>query len=127
MFLHLAQTVLTAILASGLTLGVGWWLWERRFRRRLEEELERRLAEVGEGLGREIQERVRRGVLEGVSSISTADVLRGTQRGLTETAAGLVRGGLSSILGPGERRRGAPERGGDRKEEGGGRDDGERE
>jgi hypothetical protein len=95
MLADLLLAVVTAVLSSACTLAAAWWLWERRLRRRLDARLE----EVREELGETIRQRVRQGILDGISAIPSVEVLRGTQRSLADTAAELVRGGLSSLLG----------------------------
>ena len=57
---------------------------------------------MADGFGETIRERVRQGILDGVSSIPSTDVLRGTQRTVTSTAADLLRGGLAALLGDDE-------------------------
>lgn len=114
MLADLLLALFTAVLSSALTLGVAWWLWERRLRRRLETRLEARLAGVREELGETIRQRVRQGILDGVAAIPSAEVIRGTQKSLADAAAELVRGGVSSLLGgprPADRRRGGDEGG----------------
>jgi hypothetical protein len=95
MLLQLLVILLTALLSSVLTLLLAYWLFQKRLRRRLE----LRLKELQEELGAAVQDRVRRGVVEGISSISSPEVLRGTRRALTATASDLMRSGLDTLLG----------------------------
>ena len=76
--------LLTALLSSVFTLGLALLIFHRYLKRRLESEIDRLSREWGET----IQERVRRGVVEGVKSIPSA-----------ETAIGLVRSGLDTLIG----------------------------
>lgn len=96
MISDLVLAAVTAVLSSACTLTVAWWLWERRLRRRLETRLEA----IRQDLGETIQQRVRQGILDGIAAIDASTLLRGTQKGLADAAAELVRGGLSSLLGP---------------------------
>ena len=95
MLVQLFTILSTAVLSSLLTLALAYWWIDRHLRRRLE----RRMDELQEELGAALQERVRRGVVEGVASIPSTAVLKGTGQTLTATAGDLVRGGLSSFLG----------------------------
>ena len=95
MLLDLLSILATALLSSILTLALAYWLIERHLRRRFE----RRLAVLREELGAEVQERVRRGIVEGVASLPSAEVLKGTGQTLTATAGGLVKSGLDTLLG----------------------------
>lgn len=76
--------LLTALLSSIFTLLLALLVFHRYLKRRLESEIDRLTRQWGET----IQERVQRGVLEGVKSIPS-----------TETAVGLVRSGLDTLLG----------------------------
>jgi len=103
MLTDILLVVVTALLSSACTLGAAWWLWERRLRSRLDHRIAELRGEVNEELGETIRRQVRQGILDGVAAIPSGELLRNTQRGLTDTAAELVRGGLSSILGTGRR------------------------
>jgi len=76
--------LLTALLSSVFTLGLALLVYQRYLKRRLESEIDRLSREWGET----IEERVRRGVVEGVKSLPS-----------TETAIGLVRSGLDTLMG----------------------------
>lgn len=103
MLVQILLMLLTAVLSSALTLGAAWWLWDRRLRRRLESRFAELREELGEELGETIRIKVRQGVLDAVAAIPSGELLRNTQRGITDTAVGIVRGGLSSLLGGGLR------------------------
>jgi hypothetical protein len=89
MLVQLFTILSTAVLSSLLTLALAYWWIDRLLRRRLE----RRMDELQEELGAALQERVRRGVVEGVASIPSTAVLKGTGQTLTATAGDLLRGG----------------------------------
>lgn len=95
MLVQLLTILLTAVLSSLLTLGLAYWYFDRRLKRRLDQ----RLTELQEEFGSVIQERVRRGVLEGVASIPSAEVLKDTGQTLSTAAGDLVRNGLGTLLG----------------------------
>ncbi|MCB1056947.1 MAG: hypothetical protein KDD11_15715 [Acidobacteria bacterium] len=95
---------ITAILSAALTLGIGFAIVQRRWERErqvLEDRLEARLAKAGDELGAIIEERVRKGVLDAVARIPTAEVLSGTTRSAAQAGADLVGYGLSALLGRG--------------------------
>lgn len=96
----------TALLSSLLTLAAVWWLYRRHLRRELDarldaalSELDRRLEKALEALGAIVEERVRQGVLKGVASIPTTDVLTDTTRTVAKTSVELANKGLSALLG----------------------------
>jgi len=97
MLLQFFTILLTAVLSSVLTLALAYWIVNRRLKRRLEQ----RWNELQEEFGTMIQERVRRGVVEGVASIPSTEVLKGTSQALTATAGDLVKSGLDTLLGGG--------------------------
>jgi hypothetical protein len=94
MLLQLLTILSTAVLSSLLTLALAYWYFDRRLKRRLDQ----RLSELQEEFGSVIQERVRRGVLEGVASIPSAEVLKDTGQTLSTAAGDLVRSSLGTLL-----------------------------
>jgi hypothetical protein len=78
----LATALLTALLSSAVTLGLGYLALRRWWLPRIEAEVEARyrahLAEALDRLGEVVQERVRRGVVEGAAELSSPEGLRGT-------------------------------------------------
>ena len=94
MLLQLLTILSTAVLSSLLTLVLAYWYFDRRLKRRLDQ----RLTELQEEFGSVIQERVRRGVLEGVASIPSAEVLKDTGQTLSAAAGDLVRNSLGTLL-----------------------------
>lgn len=92
---HLIIAVVTALLSSAATLGAAWWLFERRYRQRLERHAEKLLAEFGELL----EERVRRGVIRAVADLPSGAVLRETTTAVTRRGASMVENGLNVLLG----------------------------
>lgn len=89
-------------LSSLFTLAaVGAWL-NFSVRPSLKRELEQFFAEQGEQVSNQIAERVesavKRGVVEGVKSLSTRDVLQDTTRNLAKTSAEIVEERLGGFL-----------------------------
>ena len=88
--------LLTAVLSSVCTLGLAALVFHLYLRRRVEAEKDRLRREWGAT----VQERVRRGVVEGVESLPSTEVIRGAGRTLTDTAMDLVRRGLDTLAEP---------------------------
>jgi len=97
MLVQLITILSTAVLSSVLTLALAYWFVEKHLKRRFE----LRLKELQEELGSALQERVKQGVVEGVASIPSTEVLKGTGQALSATAGDLVRSGLETLLGSG--------------------------
>ncbi len=108
MLTQLLFALLTAVLASALTLGAAYHLFQRRWRPRLEEELRAREAELDEKLadfGEKIQAHVRQGIVDGVTAIPSSEVVREGTRSLAKTGADIVSAGLGTLLGTSPRGR----------------------
>jgi len=99
MWLELLVIFATAVLSSLLTLALAAWIFEKRYRPRLEEEIDQRVDAAVDELGRVIEERVRRGVLDAVAAIPSSEVIQTTTRAAARAGRGLVEGGLSALLG----------------------------
>ena len=96
---------LSGLVASLLTLGLTWAVLRRAAARRfaaekakLEAELDAKIDDALRRLGEIMEERVRRGVVDGVSSLPSAEVVRSTSRAVARTGAELVEHGLSALL-----------------------------
>ena len=97
----LAAVVLTALLAgvasAAITLGVAYRLFTRRWKRRIEAEVDRHLDAALARLGDEVERRVAEGVRRGVESLTSTESLRTTARNVTRGGAGLLE---ELLLGP---------------------------
>lgn len=87
--------LLSAVLASGFTIGAAWFWW----RKSLSKEISQLLDEKSTALSEEIERRVRQGIIDGVSSIPSAEVLENATRTATKTGAAIIGEGLSTLLG----------------------------
>lgn len=103
--------LLTAGLSSLFTVAAGYVLYRKRLQRELEErlaaareELEETLSAALEGLGDVVEERVRQGVVKGVASIPSTEVLSDTTKSVAKTGADLAERGLRALLGNRRRR-----------------------
>ncbi len=78
---------------------------ERHWRREVDD-LEQRAERQIEALGHEVEERVKRGVVEGVAALPSAETLRSTRSAAVRAAGEIVGEGLSGLLrGPGNKRK----------------------
>ncbi|MCH9647540.1 MAG: hypothetical protein K0U98_04830 [Deltaproteobacteria bacterium] len=100
----------TAALSSLFTITVFYFLYQKRLRHELDEKLaaareefERTLDATLEEVGTLVEERVRQGVVKGVASISTPEVLTDTTKSVAKTGAELAERGLKALLGKGRR------------------------
>lgn len=86
--------LLTAALSCGLTLLVAQRLLRKRYVPQIRQEVDSAL----ERLGDVVEQRVRKGVAEGITSLKSPDLVRWTREAVTDAADELVRGGLGSLL-----------------------------
>jgi len=98
--------VATAVLSAGLTTAGAYWLYRKRLRRELDEQLAAALVQLEErlqaalgSLGAVVEERVRQGVVKGVASLPSSDVLADTTRTVAKTGVELAGGALGALLG----------------------------
>lgn len=100
----------SASLSSLLTLALGFYLFDRHYKQRLLADIDERVAayqqqfqdvldDEGEKLGRNIENRVRQGVLDAVASLPSTEVIQGTTQNVVQTGVDLVEAGLSTFLG----------------------------
>lgn len=87
--------IFTAILSSGLTLLLAWFMFQRFWRR----DLERRLRDWHDEVGRTVEIRVKRAVVESLSDINTVDVLRDTTWKAAKSGSDLLSDGINVLLG----------------------------
>lgn len=92
--------VATALLSSGITLFCAWLFFQRRWRL----EMEHRLRELHDDIGRTVEVRVKRAVADALADFNTGDVLRDATWKAAKSGSDLLSDGLNAILG--KRRRG---------------------
>jgi hypothetical protein len=97
LLLNGAAVVLAAFAASLLTLFLASRHIERHYVPLLRQAVDKAL----ERLGDVVEERVRKGVVEGITSIPSPDLVRKTREAVTDAAGDLVRGGIGALLGDG--------------------------
>ena len=100
----------SALIASMLTLALGFYLFDRHYKRRLMNEIDARadahrqrlremLDDEVDKAGRTIETRVRQGVLDAVAALPSSEVIQGTTQNVVQTGVDLVEAGLSTLLG----------------------------
>ena len=100
----------SALLSSGLTLTLAFLLFDRSYKRRLQREIDERLAAFVRDLQRAIDQevvkagdlietRVRQGMLEAIANIPSPQVIQKTTDTVVKTGVDLVEAGLNTFLG----------------------------
>lgn len=87
--------LLTSICSSVCTVLLGWALYERRLRR----DLERRLKDWHDEVGRTVEMRVKRAVVESLADINAVDVLRDTTWKAARSGSEILSDGINVLLG----------------------------
>lgn len=104
----LITIIFTALLSALVTWGAAWLVFTRfiwpQLEKDLEAEINTKVQEIGDALEARVREGVRKGVLEGVSQIPSAEVLRGTTESMVRTGQSLVEKGVGTILGTTKKR-----------------------
>lgn len=99
MWLQLLFVLLTALLSSAFTLLMAWWLWQRRLKKELQDEIDAQVAQGIDELGRKVEDSVRQGIKEGVAALPSSEVLADATRTVARTGAEIVGAGIDSLLG----------------------------
>ncbi len=87
--------VATALLSSGITLACAWWFFQRMWR----QEMEHKLRELHDDIGRTVEVRVKRAVADALADYSTGDVLRDATWKAARSGSDLISDSFSAILG----------------------------
>lgn len=87
--------VATALLSSGITLACAWWFFQRAWR----QEMERRMRELHDDIGRTVEVRVKRAVADALADFNTGDVLREATWKAARSGSDLISDSLGAILG----------------------------
>jgi len=116
MWIQALMIVLGAVLSSALTLGLAYVFFEKRYKQRLQREIDERveeylasfqavLDEEVEKVGSTIEARVRKGVLDAVAALPSSEVIQGTTQSAVQTGVDLMEAGLQAFLGTRPRKR----------------------
>jgi predicted DNA-binding protein len=87
--------IATALLSSGITLVCAWLFFQRMWR----QEMEHRLRELHDDIGRTVEVRVKRAVAEALSDMNTGEVLREATWKAARSGSDLLSDGLNVLLG----------------------------
>jgi hypothetical protein len=87
--------IATALLSSGITLVCAWLFFQRMWR----QEMERRLRELHDDIGRTVEVRVKRAVADALADFNTGDVLRDATWKAARSGSDLLSDSFSAILG----------------------------
>jgi len=115
MWIQALLIVLGAVLSSALTLGLVYLFFEKRYKLRLQQEIDERvevylenfrdvLDEEVDKVGKTIETRVRKGVLDAVAALPSSAVIQETTQSAVQTGVDLVEAGLKTFLGGSSRK-----------------------
>lgn len=85
----------TALLSSGITLLCAWLFFQRMWR----QEMERRLRDLHDDIGRTVEVRVKRAVADALADFNTGDALREATWKAARSGSDLLSDGLNAIMG----------------------------
>lgn len=97
---NLISIIATALLSSLLTLGIAHYIFQKRFKHRLEQGVTDAIERFKEEVGPEIEARVKQGVVEGIKSLPSREMLRDTTRTIAKTGLDIVGDGLKLATRP---------------------------
>ena len=98
--------VSTALLSSVLTLSIALHYFRKHAKPRYEKAVDDGIEKFKAEVGPEIEQRVRKGVLDGIKSLPSREVLRDTTRTIARTGLDIVGDGLKIATRPRPRRPG---------------------
>lgn len=85
----------TALLSSAITLICAWLWWQRTWRR----EMEQRLRDLHDDIGRTVEARTRRALADALADINAGDVLRDATWKAARSGSDFLSEGLTAIFG----------------------------
>ncbi|MGB3622889.1 hypothetical protein FT643_02620 [Ketobacter sp. MCCC 1A13808] len=103
--------IATALLSSFFTLGLAQYIFNKRLKHRLENELSEAIARIKAEVGPEVEARVKKGVMEGFKSLPSREVLRDTTRSIAKTGLDIMGDGLKMATRPRTTTKGQPKPG----------------
>ncbi|MEE2732413.1 MAG: hypothetical protein VYA55_16455 [Pseudomonadota bacterium] len=96
----LLTIVATALLSSLLTLGIAQYVFQKRFKKRYEAGLQAAIEQFKAEVGPEIEARVKKGVMEGIKSLPSREMLRDTTRTIAKTGLDIMGDSLKMATRP---------------------------
>jgi len=91
----LITIITTAFITSVTTITICHFYFEKKIKHQLDDKIENSI----EKLGDVVEEKVRQGIINGVASIPSREVLLDTTRTIAKTGADIVEEGLSTFFG----------------------------
>jgi len=98
--------IATALLSSILTLSIALFYFRKQGKERYDKAVAAAIERFKAEVGPEIEQRVKSGVLEGIKSLPSREVLRDTTRTIARTGLDIVGDGLKMATRPRPRRPG---------------------
>lgn len=92
--------VTTAILSSLFTLILAQYIFNKKFKNQYEKGLADAIEQFKAEVGPEIEDRVKKGVMEGFKSLPSKEVLRDTTRSIAKTGLDIMGDGLKMATRP---------------------------
>ncbi len=92
--------IATALLSSLLTLAIAQYVFNKKFKNQYESGLAKAIEQFKQEVGPEIEARVKQGVLEGIKSLPSKEILRDTTRSIAKTGLDIVGDGLKMATRP---------------------------
>ncbi len=80
----------TALLSSLLTLGIAHYVFQKRLKKRYEAALQEAIDKFKAEVGPEIEDRVKKGVMDGFKSLPSREILRDTTRSIAKTGLDIM-------------------------------------
>ena len=103
-------TLLGAALSSAFTLGLAYLYFEKRYKPRLQREVDERVEdylrsfrsvldeEIGNA-GKAVRKQVRQGVLDAVAALPSSEVIQETSQSAVQAGVDMVEAGIKTFLG----------------------------
>lgn len=101
----LLTIIATALLSSLLTLGIANYIFQKRVKKRYEAGLKEAIEQFKAEVGPEIEARVKKGVMEGIKSLPSREMLRDTTRTIAKTGLDIMGDSLKMATRPSRPRR----------------------
>jgi hypothetical protein len=92
--------IATALLSSLLTLSIAHYLFNKHLKSRYEKGLADAISQFKAEVGPEIESRVKQGVLEGIKSLPSREILRDTTRNIAKTGLDIMGDSLKMATRP---------------------------
>jgi len=99
MLSQLITIIVTALLSSLFTITIGYILFQKHLKQRVDRYIDKTWAKTRDELGVIIANRVKEGFLDGVTNIPSREVIRNTTRTMAKAGADILEETLSPLIG----------------------------